>query len=813
MQANENEDAGEEVKPAKCLPLQAAEARHKRSRPNFRPVLLEVAGSLGDTVCQEVTKRLRQYRNRYAPILRLTATLMAPAVQEVELFGPCEAIEGGDGRSTNSKEGVTEEREDGRCEHSRSGTRSDVSMTRKRPREDAIISAPRAAIMAENRIEVVRRLHENNNSMTAVEKLEAFMAYQFLPLALTHNCRPESSITETSFVLRHYVHEVTRTSSFLIADLTERTAAIIDPQFDISAYEADIAALQLQLCGVVLSHCFVDIAMGHASLLARHPEAVLLTGTPWMQGMEMPAEAWPTLPLSPRLQLCCVPVPSFSPECMLVELRFDSTLLALFTGTVFGTDAAPRHDFFAEFPGLLPPTGTTTPPDAAARVAQRFLKERLWDRYFAQSAEGSKGQTPDHVVVFPSHGGYSNVTHQLDLYWAVHLGDLKRMNHSRKVIDNLLDPAAYATYVEGRPPLPKTPLFSHVREHNLLAVPSAFGGSGAKLLSRNCLTYHHLQSSHDALAAAAAMTPIVVDIRGSADHEKAHLKGSVNVPMSFPATAYGAKKAELWLQCLLRPLQPIVVICASEQQAPLVRKRLALISPGAPIETYTAKELEAPSSPPSAVGADTQTKGCITVKPLPIAIPSRYLPRQLLWVTDSDACSFFRIANYQQLQYIEPSEETLVLDCRTSYEFKNGSHKHSIHIPLADLCQITALDTMLPSSPSSSSSTSATRRHETPVVDFCAPSSRLGQTFLEKMYESCTTAGTQCRSLCQGIKKIVVYCASGYRSIIAGSLLRRAFEAAAVSIEVRDVAGGALQIMKQRPDLWTVKDRSIICVS
>ncbi|ESL08915.1 hypothetical protein TRSC58_03374 [Trypanosoma rangeli SC58] len=736
---------------------------------------------------------------------------MAPEVPEVELFGFSEGVGVGDEWSANDKEETTEEKET--CGHNRGCWRSDSPMTKKRPRADALISAPRAAITAERRIEVVHRLHENNGDMTAVEKLEAFMAYHFLPLALTHNCWPEFSPAETSFVLRQYVHEATRTSSFLIADLTERVAAIIDPQFDTSVYEADISALQLQLRGVVLSHCFVDIAMGHAALLEKHPEAVLLSGTPWIQDMDTPAEAWPMLSLGSRLQLCCVPVPSFSPECILVELRFDSNLLALFTGTVIGTDAAPRHDFFAEFPGLSS-TGTSLSLETATTVAQRFLKERLWDRYFAQSGESNNRHTLDYVVVFPSHGGYNNVTHQLDLYWAAHVGDLKRMKHSRKVLDKLLDPAGYATYVRERPPLPKPLLFSHIREHNLLSFPSAFGGSGARLFSRSCLPSYHFPSLNDAVAASSAMTPIVLDIRDNTDHEKVHLKGSVNIPMSFPATAYGAKKAELWLQCLLRPLQSIVVICAGEQQLPLVRKRLALISPGAPIEIYTADELDAPSSPNFEVGAGTQTGSYITAKPLPTSILSNYLPRQLLWVTESDTCAFLRIGNYEQLRCIEPSEDTLILDCRTSYEFKNGSHKHSIHVSLADLCQITALDTMSASS-SSSSSALARSTHEqgTPVVDFHAPSSRLGQIFLEKLYDGCVAADIRCRFLCQGIKKIIVYCAGGYRSIIAGSLLRRAFEAAAVSIQVRDVVGGALQIMKQRPDLWTVKDRSIICVS
>ncbi|PBJ79120.1 beta-lactamase domain-containing protein [Trypanosoma cruzi] len=800
----EKEEGKEEKGSAKCPPAQSVDSMQRKNRSTFRPVLLEVAGSLDDTVCQEITRRLRQYRNRYAPILRLTATLMAPAVQEVELFGHCEGVDVTYGRATNGKKGIAEGEET-------NGKSGSGSMVAKRLRGDSLIAAPCAAIMAERRIKVVSRLHENNDGMSAVEKLEAFMAYQFLPLALTHNCHPKLSLSEKSFILRHYVHEATRTSSFLIADIQEKTAAIIDPQLDISMYEADISAFRLRLCGVVLSHCFVDVVMGHAALLTKHPEAVLLSSTPWTQEVDVPTEGWPALSLSPRLQLHCVPVPSFSPECMLVELHYNSTLLALFTGTVIGTDSLPRHEFFADFPGLSPKSNVSSceATTTATTVAQRFLKERLWDRYFAQTGEGNNGQTPEHVVVFPSHGGYNNVTHQLDLYWALHVGDLKRMKHSRNMLGKLLDHESYAAYVQERPPLPKAPLFSHVREYNLLLAPSAFGGSGARLVSRHSLPSCPLPRFNSvASAASSAMTPIVLDIRDTTDHQLAHLKGSVNIPMNFPATAYGVKKAELWLQCVLQPLQPIVVICRNEEEFPLVRKRLELLSPGAPIETYTAKELESFSSPLSATGAEVRVQGFIITKPIPESIVSSFLPRQLVWVSDSAASAFLRIDNYQQLQYLEPSEDTLVLDCRTSYEFKNGSHKHSVHIPLAELCQLTALDTML-----SSSSLNGTNKQETPVVDFYTPSPRLGQKILEKLHESFMAENVRRRFSFQGIKNIIVYCASGYRSIIAGSLLRRAFETATVPIQVRDVVGGALQIMKQRPDLWTVKDRSIICVS
>ncbi|EAN80849.1 hypothetical protein, conserved, partial [Trypanosoma cruzi] len=148
----EKEEGKEEKGPAKCPPAQSVDSMQRKNRSTFRPVLLEVAGSLDDTVCQEITRRLRQYRNRYAPILRLTATLMAPAVQEVELFGHCERADVTDGRATNGKKGIAEGEET-------NGESGSGSMVAKRLRGDSLIAAPCAAIMAERRIEVVSRLH------------------------------------------------------------------------------------------------------------------------------------------------------------------------------------------------------------------------------------------------------------------------------------------------------------------------------------------------------------------------------------------------------------------------------------------------------------------------------------------------------------------------------------------------------------------------------------------------------------------------------------------------------------------------------
>ena len=57
------------------------------------------------------------------------------------------------------------------------------------------------------------------------------------------------------------------------------------------------------------------------------------------------------------------------------------------------------------------------------------------------------------------------------------------------------------------------------------------------------------------------------------------------------------------------------------------------------------------------------------------------------------------------------------------------------------------------------------------------------------------------------IKQIITYCAGGYRSFIATSILN------AFDIRSTDVTGGGLTLMTFRPDLWTLRDPQIKCSS
>ncbi|KAG5491538.1 hypothetical protein JIQ42_01442 [Leishmania sp. Namibia] len=881
--------------------LQAETAETTASLPArptapFYPVLIEVAGSMDDAIVREVTHRLRCYRNRYQPLLRCIFTLVVATVSEARLFGDDAAavLEAGPNPTTAA--------------------------------EGKLFTAPKSALSVNKTYSLVSRFyppqqvgaqHNPSTHTTAVEptalpdasssasqpcwvdgpatmelfgvgaatdchtravrRLEDFMAYHFLPLAMTHNCPPSESMPAlaNTFVLRHYVNEASRTSSFLLADPfhisasnpadTLAAAVIIDPRAEqLDAYVADLSRIGATLSCAIFTHCYVDGASGLDELLVRFPAARVVSGIPLA-----PAGTTEDVHLSPRLRLRTVRVPAFSPECLLAEIYLSEVLVGLCTGVLWGTDAAPRWDLlkWSAFPreavhGPAPPAssnGGGGDRDMAVAHSYEALKKYVFDPYFAPLCGGGaernwssrnavKSSHPDEtmedaqgkaeeatadsnglqrVVLFPTHGGYSNVTNQLDLYWAAHLGDLARMKHSRTVIDTLATTAeAFARYKKRLPPLPHPPSFDasrvvHLRQLLALLRPEQQTACVAQLPGdmRGALRY-----SFDPSAANNGLSDLskasraqldsfsfyvnLIDVRDAADYHALHLSGAVNVPMSFPGVAYGARKAELWLQCVLVPFTPILAMCATEAQRAELSRRLSALSPGSRVHVFRVADLsDAPEFP-----AEIPTRGglaaatdlpwremeCDVPATVPAGVP---LPRKLLWIQHGAALA--HLTSYEDLTATEPASARVVLDVRTPYEFKNGSHQHSVHVGLSELCAMTVEDAVVTSS----------LRSEW----YCGSSPGLAAAYMKMIHSAALLAGLPVVSQESSLSDVVIYCAGGYRSLIASSLLQRAMETSATvawrALRISNVLGGAFQIMTQRPDLWRVKDRSIVCIS
>lgn len=835
------------------------ERRGVRKQLLYRPIAVEVCGTMNDPCVKEIVSLLRKYCARYSMLLRMIATLVAMPLSERVIFG----------------------------DHSRD----------EENRKPPVCTAPPFAVTANFSVPVIERFHcrsiekkknseKHSNSSgqldsfdffagdleSSKQKFCDFMAYRFFPLLFTQFLSDENdegfakngrTYESSTLIVRHYVHETTRTGSFLVADLNSRKAALIDPLLNIEEYEEDFRKFSLDLDFVLVTHCFVDVLSGVDRLRAKYTDLKVWSGI----SLE-PAGTSHHVRLSDRISFVTVSMPSFSPENIVIEMYVLNDLVAVFSGTAWSTDSAPRADFFAEFPLYFCSEETELDYSAEDRkrlsieIAFSSLSRHFRDRYFSPSLSPLLSSIHrDKVVLFPSHGGYNNVTGQLDLYWGCFLGDILRAKHSRAVLDTLASIESYTSAVLSSQSLPSPLLFRATRWSNFTSLWNLLTEDQQLLVTnrhRESIAssfFSHKSNTDSKMFTLVPFhypkTPLVfLDCRDYAEHHQLHIKGSISVPMSFPTSAFNALKAELWLQCLLLPGQAVAVLCCLENKEE-VKKRVALLSPDAFIQVFTLNELigeddhqknvcfASTNAANSTTGNEISDTFCpqtnhnswfhLFSAPCAVRSTGLGLPETLEWVHNSEP--FYRLDTHEKLEAVNPRKTAVVVDVRTPSEFKNGSHQYSIPFTLSAICELSAQD-HLASHSSPSPSLSATLMKSLKSKFYHAAKNDVN---IAKIVPLATAKDPV------GWKDVIFYCAAGYRSLIAISLFRRAFETSYKcsfsaygtvsstsnnlnnpslpwteilnSIKMVDIPGGALQLMTQRPDLWQVKDRSIICIS
>lgn len=794
-----------------CGDSVAGASKPQGKKTSFRPLAIEICGTIDDPCVQSIGSVLRKYHTRYSTIMRTISTLFSTPFSEDEIFGD----------SKNEKNGI--------------------------------VKAPKWAVTAKFTVPVISRFHQCSPSCTdfehssdgtsdtpiscshseiclsnSCEIFEQFMRYSFFPHALTHNFFHPESVEYCHFsendvsnlIVRHYVHETSRTGSFLVADVESKKAVLIDPHCLTDEYECDLRKFSLELDSVIITHCHVDVVSGISKLKSKFPSFKVWSGLP----LE-PAGTTHVIHCSELISFTTVAVPSFSPENILVELHLRGTLIALFTGTAWSTDSAPRADLFSSFPLCMccrssEESSTTDVEDGTAAALQSsFFSLRTFfrDRYFTTTSVVTALSHRDKIMLLASHGGYNNVTRQLDLYWGSYLGDLVRSRHSKKVLDTLDSLETYTAAVLSAQPLPLPQLFRSTRAANVSALCTVLQEHSGRFLSP-----HECERllSHIPKLSFPKAPLLFLDCRDYSHYHRLHLRGAASVPMSFPAEDFTAKRAELWLQCLLLPQQSVIVLSPSEREKKIVKLRIEMISPNATIDVFTLEEL-LDEWPPFPDGANPAVRGGMHFFKAPRPRYTKVsecidLPDVLEWVQCRD--SFYRLDSHSKLLAVEPKRTSVVVDVRTPSEFKNGSHQYSVPFTLSALCDISARDHL---------------------ASNCCPSTALSSQLMTSLKTKFFSAAENDLNIARimpfsspndpvGWKEIIFYCAAGYRSLIAISLFRRAFEASCKlsadddenpwcamlsTISMSDVPGGAFQLMTQRPDLWQVKDRSIICIS
>lgn len=481
-----------------------------------RPLLIEVAGYMEDVTIQDVVARLRRYRSQYSHILRIISTLIASCVGEDVLFGPTDSL----------------------------------AETQTLSPPMPLLRQPRWAISVEKVFPLVRRVNGDDCSSSingtaitettancidgkhvptgdasskqsntksvgnaqprqhVIDTVEDFMAYRCFPGYLTRHMWVGQSCMSNNggvgvavplvttvlprWIMRHYADEASRLSSFLIADEINGAAALVDPGHDAAVYIRDVETFNLSLRYIIVTHCYVNTRLGVDGLIGLYPNVQVVSGWPLRAAGHRQHIA-----LSDTLRLCAIAVPSYSPECIIVELHAHGKLASVFCGSVWSpstllcpaTDEACAATRSSENTtnvtkcircavaglGMISPT----PSNELARAAQQNLKSYLYDTYFSHSRllcieETKKGQMNsddeeeekddnnaihadtlqssaaaphecyDDVLMFVSPGGANIPCNPLDRYWVLPISDILRIKHTNKIVQSLRSIESYS---------------------------------------------------------------------------------------------------------------------------------------------------------------------------------------------------------------------------------------------------------------------------------------------------------------------------------------------------------------------------------
>jgi glyoxylase-like metal-dependent hydrolase (beta-lactamase superfamily II)/rhodanese-related sulfurtransferase len=318
-------------------------------------------------------------------------------------------------------------------------------------------------------------------------------------------------------VLKQYYLGCLAHASYLIADESSGTAAVVDPQRDVEQYLADAGRLQCRVGHVFLTHFHADFVAGHLELREREGATIHLGARARAEYPFTAMADGDSVQLG-AVRLTVLETPGHSPESI----------------SILVSDPEEPVDPYAVLSGDTLFIGDVGRPDL--RGALGWSAEELGGMLY-DSLHGKLACLPDDTLLYPAHGAGSLCGKKLSTDTVSTIGIQRAYNYA-------LAPMSRERFIETvTTDLPDAPAyFTYDAALNARERPTLDQALDREL--RPLTLGETLKLQADGAQ--------VLDTRDGAKFDAAHLKGSINVGL-------GGSYAT-WCGTILDPEKAIVLI-------------------------------------------------------------------------------------------------------------------------------------------------------------------------------------------------------------------------------------------------------------
>eukprot|EP00043_Microstomoeca_roanoka_P007075 m.68479 g.68479 ORF g.68479 m.68479 type:complete len:497 (-) comp13682_c0_seq9:83-1573(-) len=350
----------------------------------------------------------------------------------------------------------------------------------------------------------------------------------------TRTARYEDGLQLDTFYL-----ECLAQASYLVSH--EGHAFLIDPRRDVEPYLSYLEANGLQLKGILETHVHADFVSGHLELHRRLGTTIFVGEQAGAQFPHHPCKDGEFLELSNKYAIKALSTPGHTFGCVtwvLVHRDIDRAVKA-FTGDTLFVGGNGRPDLV----GALRPDAT---PELLSRLMFASIHEKL-------------AHLPDDCEVLPAHGPGSPCGKGISSELSSTIGKEKLTNPAFTITDEV-------SFVEynikglGRPPQ----YFSNAVMTNQ---------QGAKSLLSDVQSVRAL--SVDAFKAQMHDGVVVLDTRDATSFARAHIEGSVNIPIGQGGgvrLAYEDGNFAIWVGTLIPPKTKILLIAPNDKEQEVLER-------------------------------------------------------------------------------------------------------------------------------------------------------------------------------------------------------------------------------------------------